>query len=289
MKFLIRSVSFVCVALLIATACTDESKFNNPVHFELENGAFARFRDVNIEFLMGGNTPQEASFSGEIWDPNGNLASMEMFLVTASDTFLVDTYTSFPFDFTITGADIETLTGTTVSFGEEFFFESILTRDDGVQFTSTPLGPGTDSTFVGNTQENLLDPTTGYVDAMQFSLIIACPTSDPEWAVGTGGAWNYINDDWNGSTGTFTVTDGPETNQITLVDVFEPGFDVVVTFNDDGSATVPTQDCCVNPTFGQVEVTGDGLYFDCANLVILNLEHTVAAGSFGVYNLTVGF
>ena len=61
---------------------------------------------------------------------------------------------------------------------------------------------------------------------------------------------------------------------------FDP--DGFVTFNDDGTATVPKQDAWVSGTYGQASVEGGGPVYDCADLIILDLEHTVAAGSFGV-------
>jgi len=282
MRKTIKLALFVIIVPILISSCTDEDKFKNPVFYRLERGGLVRFTDIFTDYLLAGETPQEAVFSEEIYDPNGNLSSFEMNLVTATDTLLVQTVTSFPAQFTITGADIELLTGETVSFGDSFTFYNVAVRNDGVRFTPDELVADFENNeFAGNTQPNLTSQP-GYADALSFDLIIACPgIFDPTFAV--SGTYTILADNFFGQAGDpLEVIAGPDANQITLVNLFADGFNVVVTFNDDGTATVPKQDAWVSGTYGQASVEGGGPVYDCADLIILDLEHTVAAGSFGV-------
>ncbi|WP_116038999.1 hypothetical protein [Seonamhaeicola aphaedonensis] len=53
-------------------SCTDQSTIANPALYELENGAFVRFVQSPPATA---SDPQGISYSGEIYDPKGNVAS----------------------------------------------------------------------------------------------------------------------------------------------------------------------------------------------------------------------
>lgn len=80
------------------------------------------------------------------------------------------------------------------------------------------------------------------------------------------------------------VEAGSSANQYVVKDMFEDGFDITFTVNEDSSITVPKQDAWVSGTYGQASVDGraGSKVEPCIGVVTLVLRHTVSAGSFGV-------
>jgi len=52
MKNLIKNPFLLVLIIVVLYSCTDESKFINPVHFGLENGAFAKLQTASPRTTM---------------------------------------------------------------------------------------------------------------------------------------------------------------------------------------------------------------------------------------------
>jgi len=300
MKNILKVGLLLLVFSVVMSSCTDEDKFNNPVFFELERGGLVRFTNVFTDYLLAGDTPESATFSEEIFDPNGNLKALEISLVTATDTILVETVTSFPFQFSMSGADLATLTGAAVSFGQSFEFYNVAVRNDDTRFTPDPLESDFEANeFSGNTQGNLISQD-GYADALNFTLIIACPTVDFDAILGT---YDVVVDAFgtfvDGAT-TFEIVAGPGENQILVPNIFNhtnpvtglKDYDVVMEVDPvNGAVTVASQEAwhCDNfgCGFGVGSIVGGGRVFSCVGLLQLTLNHNVAAGGFGAFALVM--
>lgn len=78
---------------------------------------------------------------------------------------------------------------------------------------------------------------------------------------------------------------GAGANQYVVKDMFAEGTDITFTVNADYTVSVPKQNAWVSGTYGQASVTGRaGSYFNpCSRVVVLVLQHTVSAGSFGTF------
>lgn len=174
---------FVLVAL--SFTCTDQSTYRNPSVYELENGAFIRFRNIPPTDFV----PEVAAnvvINEEVYDPIGNVSQYDLSLtatiVSLGTTYTADniiTLTSFPTMLNITSQMIADAIGVDVSdFGAGDFIEftGVATRTDGVKFYGVPptYDDSNGTIGIGNTENNLLT-AEGYTDAMTFNYVIACP------------------------------------------------------------------------------------------------------------------
>ncbi len=82
---------------------------------------------------------------------------------------------------------------------------------------------------------------------------------------------------------------GDAAGEFVIPGLFAEGTDITFTVNADNSITVPAQNGWVSADYGQVTVTGQAAsrVEPCTGRVVLALEHTVSAGSFGVITETL--
>lgn len=79
------------------------------------------------------------------------------------------------------------------------------------------------------------------------------------------------------------IVAGAAAGEYIVKDLFAEGVDLNFTINEDNSITVPIQEAYVDATYGQASVEGGAgsKVSPCTGEVILVLEHTVSAGTFG--------
>jgi len=139
----------------VFTSCEDSDKHRFP---ELGNGGFVKFTFqpdcwTGLSIIDGvtytrynmGEDPATASFNAVTEDPNGNVASYELF-VTADyegapeEPIAFKSTTSFPFDVSFTGQDLATLFNvpieTFISGDTRFLFTSTIITHDGRVYNS---------------------------------------------------------------------------------------------------------------------------------------------------------
>ncbi|TWO31648.1 hypothetical protein E1J38_012870 [Seonamhaeicola sediminis] len=178
-----------CLVLsVISFSCTDQSTFRNPSHFELENGAYIRFKTIPPTSFI----PEDAasvSIAAEMFDPNDNVIqydlSMIATIISTGQVYKVDdfiTITDFPATLNITSQMISDAIGVPTSefgAGDLIQFKAVTTRDDGVKFYGIPptFNDDNGTVGIGNTENNLLT-AVAYKDAMDFEYVIACPLDD---------------------------------------------------------------------------------------------------------------
>lgn len=279
---------FALIVLFVSiVSCTDESKFNNEAFFNLEEGAHARFSDIHTDFLIAGDTPTDAVFSAEIWDVNENLQGLEIYLIADGDdddveldTLLLDTHTSFPSIFSVTGEDIQSLTGKEVGFAQTFNFISVAIRNDGTRFTTASLDTGiANGTYDGTTRDDLYGSNTGYASTFEFSLFLNCSFDFDSIQEGT---YVKTGDSLLGQTGNILeVVKGPNENEITLIGLIFPGYDIVMSFTEEGEPIIEEQLGWEHSFFQglQLSTTTGSVVVSCENTFILNLQHRSPLGN----------
>ena len=224
----IKKTAYLLLVILSIYSCTEPDKFNNPVFYGLENGAFPRFKDAS---------PSETILLTDLLE-NGYVSQQ-----------VIDfkTITTFPSNLEITAEDIADALQIPVSFinyGDSFNFIAKATRNDGVVFTGeAPSYDAGETTIVGdevvsggNTDSTLNGLSTGYHSAMKFNFVIACDAFDVSEVAGT---YNVVQStDYFGETITVReVIAGPDTNQITIIGGEYPsagGEDLILTITQNG-------------------------------------------------------
>lgn len=255
--YLVLSLLFVAFY-----SCTDQSKFNNPAHHELENGAFLRF--TNSQPAATYDDPQNIEFSDEIYDPNNNVIAYNLALkaVIGGSTYIAENFisiTSFPATLSITTqsmADAIGVDGADFGFGDVFEFTGTATRNDGVVFYGVEPSFDEDNLTVGigNTDAVLLS-APAYQNAMNFATIVACEFIQADMI----GSYTILFDDGFSATGNdqFEIIAGPLDSQVILVNPMDSAgnFNITIDVDDFGIATFPRQDfvlteeiCCAGYT-----------------------------------------
>lgn len=299
MKFKYLIVSLLFVAFY---SCTDESKFNNPAHHELTNGAFVSFADETMPLTY--SDPLAINFNSILEDDNGNVSSytIGMTAIVGGVTYLNDnffTVTSFPAPISITSQSIADAIGIDVneiSFGDSFTWLATAVRNDGTVYygLSGSYDEDTNTVGIGNTDSVLLTAAT-YRSAMNFNTIIACAAHIDEDMPGT---WVVTVDAWNDySIGDLvTVEAGPVGNTFHILNTTNPAPSnfatviMIVTVDDSGNVTDITSNelydygVLIDPTDG-----GGGLVFSCVGVININVQwltpdHT---GTYGTYNFVL--
>jgi len=277
----------------MAFSCTDEDLFRNEVHFRLENGGFVRFAGP-FKALIGASDPSSWSYNELVEDVNNNLTSYDVYVIGGGDTSLVVSHANptGQFEIGLTATNVAAALGvdpSTFEFGQSIRFWATATRNDGVVFDATPLSVDfTTGEVQGNTQEQLTT-TTGYRNALTFSLTIACP-NPPDASTYTG-TMNILASGWF-VLGNVTVVAGPEANQITLQNVQGKGgiagssADFTMTLNEDQTVSFTSQEGWNHATFGPLRmlpVAGGNFTFECSNnRIVVRMRPNVAAGNFSV-------
>lgn len=149
---------------------------------------------------------------------------------------------------------------------------------------------------VGQGSSDDLLSETGYRQAYEFNFIILCPP--PATQSDFVGTWEITVDPFVTciSDCTFQMIAGPETNQVTALDIFDHpnpenggAYDVIFNFNTAGEISVDRQPAwhCDNfgCPYGEGRINGSGFIFNCVGngLMKMNFQHTVDLGSFGTF------
>ena len=301
-----RFYKYIFLALLFVgtMACTDEDKFKNEVFFELERGGFVRFVDA-FNPLIGTTDPAVFEYNPLMEDVNGNLSSYDLYIIgdidgdNVNDTTIFNSYTdlSAEFPLNLTSANIAATLNRDVSsfeYGETFRFIATATRSDGVVFGNQPLTADfEEGVFVGNTQENRINEP-GYRDAMDFDLVIACPT-EPDVS-SYPGTYTVVQGGWFETGVSVNLVAGPGENQITIQNLSATRrtssgtasgtADFTFTINSDQTVSFEDQPGWTHSGFGALRMrqssTGN-FTFQCANnRIILRMNAVIPDGrSFG--------
>jgi len=200
------------IAVLTFFSCTDEDLI--PLK-NLDKAAFVHF-ETAPDATIGTNTIAELVYAGELV-AKGPVASYTLEVYgtlsgTNTDTAVVETYTSFPVNFSFTAQDLATLVGvevTDINFGDGFTFLGTITAEDGsVYYGEAPEVEDVDDgpdiyTPNGSTNEEVYDLTNGYKQGMFFSFLIGCPVEsyDPANIVG-----DYVYTDHYNTPSNVTIT-----------------------------------------------------------------------------------
>jgi hypothetical protein len=293
---------------LFLFSCNEEDVKHDMADYP--KGGFVKFQtEVKTIDYNAGN----GALTYTALDANANAASYAIYKITATvggaNLGSVDVtdivYTSFPAQVSVSLnqlAGYYGLTGTDLAFGDSFKIFARVTTTDGRVFNGEipPTAPGVVPN--GNvTTTDLLNSAFGYNQAMQFGVTVACPSF-----VGSAmlGMWTWTNDAWdyplNGDL--FQCVQGSSPNEFIFVDfrndrdvnpnVPSRSYDLKIIVDPaTQSVIVPKQEnwnsAMYGLTYGIASVQGTGLVFTCSGTLSVNLSHTVAAGGFGTYNLTL--
>lgn len=169
------------IVLMMAVSCTDQSTFNNPAIFELENGSMVRFKSLPPTDF---GSVEDFNITGTLEDVNGNTSSYTLNLTATISGDIISaenilTVTSFPSEINLTASDFASALGIEVAdinMGDFFQFYATTTRNDGTVFhgTDPDYGNDKDNTNLGYTESNL-NLNASYKSAMDFNAILACP------------------------------------------------------------------------------------------------------------------
>lgn len=177
----------------------------------------------------------------------------------------------------------------------EFTTEVVVTTTPGADLPASDAVLELDLVSVENSEI-----LPGSTQDLQLGLDVQCPEVDLSVIPGTyqitADAFGTYLDD-----GVFEIVEGPGENQFTMINPFahpnpnaggEENFDIVFSIDPGtGAVTVAKQAAwhCVNfgCTYGEGRVEGIGTALTCINQIDFALKHTVDAGSFGTYGLTV--
>ena len=290
--------------MLTQYSCTDQSTFNNPATYELEQGAFVKFANDGVSATY----PDAAniSISDELIDANNNISEYSLTLSAViggapykADDFIV--INSFPASLSITSASMAAAFGLEASdfgFGDSFNFVAKVTRNDGVVFYGVEPSFDDDALTVGlgNTEGQLY--TSAYKNAMNFGTIISCPFVQADML----GTYTIITDSgFNAGAGDglptqFEIIAGANANQVIMVNPFDSagsdgtGFNIAVNISDLGIATVARQNavlteevCCAGYTPTHIRTTADvSLGLSCIGFLDLKIVSGLGvAGSDG--------
>lgn len=282
---------FLAVLIVSVSACEDVDK--DPVPANGTDGPFGSFvrLDLSTAAVLDVTNIDGTSFGGTISSPSNNVASYDLKVRRVSNGEASDyepffSTTTFPAEMLATPADLAAAFGVTSADlipGDRFDFEATTVGTDGTVVTFDNFGPN-------------LQGGPGQAQGYRFVTFLSCPFFAAD-AVGTYGitSTDAVGFADPGKT-TFDVVEGPGAN-ITMLDPFGhllPGdaadrYDVVINVNaGSGQAAVASQRAydSGHPVFGLTpygigEVNGGGFVFSCAGSIVLNLQFTVAAGSFG--------
>ncbi|PDS26525.1 hypothetical protein [Flavobacterium branchiophilum] len=265
---------------------------------EIDNyqlGGFATFKGSVVKTADFQNGAGAIKFTVE--DPNGNAVKYRIYKIASKIQGVAYpavatnfTFTSFPANVNIPLASLATVFGLTqddLYYGDSFTFYAEVTTSDGRVFQGeNPYTTGA-LPVLNNTTAALTSSSFGYKQAMQFSITVACPNYSQADMLGTYAAGNdpFVVV----PTGhTFQCVAGPAANQLKFVNWTDEGKDLIVTIDPVAqTATVAKQEAWYHPTYLWASVEGSGLVFSCIGTLNIDLKHTVAAGSFGTYNVTL--
>jgi hypothetical protein len=172
--------------------------------------------------------------------------------------------------------------------GDIFTIHNEVSMQDGRVYPDTlELG---DDTYVN--VENSFFTSAG---STSFTSTLSFPVLCPFVAADAVGTYVITRDDaevfWEPNSEPVAVA-GPGPNQVTFKNLFghPQNYDVIVDVDPvTAVATVRKQAAWNSDNFGfgygVASVEGTGLFFSCTGFITVDLDHSVEAGSFGVYKL----
>ncbi len=284
-KFLL--LTFIAVSF---SACEDIDK--DPFEVNGIDGPFGSFvrLDITSAAVLDVTDIDNTVFGGMISVPSNNVASWDLKVRrvsagVASNYVPFLNLTSFPAEFAATPAALAAVFGLTSADlipGDRFDFEATSIGTDGSVVTLDDFGPN----LAGNPAQ---------AQAYRFVTFLSCPFIQAD-AVGTYALISTDAVGFQGANTTFEVIAGPggDISMIDPIGHLQAGdaadkYNVIINVNaGSGQANVGSQSAyhSGHPLFGGTpygpgEVNGTGFVFSCAGSIVLNLQFTVAAGSFG--------
>lgn len=290
MKKIYKILLFTFLAVSIV-ACEDIDK--DPYEINGVDGPFGSFvrLDITSAAVLDVTNIDGTVFGGTVSAPSNNVASWDLKVRRvsggqASDYVPFLNITSFPAEFAATPAGLAAAFGLTSADlipGDRFDFEATSTGTDGSVVTFDDFGPN-------------LQGGPGEAQGYRFVTFLSCPFIQAD-AVGTYAIISTDAVGFQGANTTFDVIAGPKANDITMIDPIGhllPGdppdkYNVVINVDPgSGQAIVESQPgydsghpIYGGTPYGPGKVEGSGFVFSCAGSIVLTLEFTVAAGSFG--------
>jgi len=283
-KFLLLSL---LSCLLIINSCRDEDTLVLNID-DIPKGIMVTI-DITTPVLDVTDLAN-SSFEATLTAPSNNvdtyILEAQLISTTTSDWAEVKNITNFPktYDLSVSANELATAFGIDLA---DFL------PGDQINFYAYAIGDNGDTATWENLDQDL-GTNPGQKQGFTYTTYVSCPFDADESAgtysitVEDMGAY-YDNLDYD-----LVVEAGPGENQITLKNIFDhpnpdnPGqtYDVVVDVDPStGIATVEKQPAWHSGNFGMpygvASVEGEGFVFSCTGTIILMMEHTVAAGSFG--------
>ncbi|WP_025741879.1 hypothetical protein [Aquimarina pacifica] len=271
------SIFLVAVAII---GCEDEEK--DPLFVDSDpnnSGAFVTIAQDPDNLVIDFSDPS-SSYNFTIDAPANNITEYDLRVArtsngVVSDTVSVQKVSTFPADFQITVADLESALGVDdIAPGDQFDFISTATAENGL---------------IG-TFEDLNGDATGPGQFQGFNHVtfVICPFSVSE-AIGSYSATSETFPFATVSS-TFEVSAGPTDDTVVVTGLYdaEKSFTIVMD-TALGIATVERQD--VKDDFlgyagGRINTNlTTSFFFSCTGTMILNLQYTVDLGSFGNFQI----
>lgn len=298
---------FGLLFMFLLLSCSEDTIKNEISNYDL--GGFVAFKTpiATVDYQGGSGAVSYVAV-----DPNGNAVSYKIYKVEAviqgfdlGEQAMDKVYTNFPADVNITLEEIAALYGLTandITYGDSFRFYAEVTTTDGIVYAGESPSTDVEVPVRNLTTEDLLNPTYGYKQAMQFGVTVACQSFVAADMLGT---WTWTIDDWDYplvANDTYQCIQGSNPNEFIFVDFrndqdVNPGvpsrsYDLVVNIDPATQSVVINKQENWNSamyglSYGIASVEGNGLVFTCIGRISMDLKHTVAAGSFGTYNLTL--
>jgi hypothetical protein len=313
MKNIIKYTSLIFILLLLFIGCEDPDAIRIP---DFEEGANVRIvMDPEYSSLRADDL-NNAKLVFSIYSENTNLDIVEIsasYYNFAQDSNysrrIVKTYTQSDFnaangairDVTLTAAELANIFGvgeaTDLGGGDRFDFYNVTTLTNGLVF------PDTISLSTGdflNVTPNIINSAATTSFTSSFTAYVSCPFIVND-AVGT---YEVLFDGWAdwdvgdqleviaNADGTGVIVKGMF-SKFRNDDRGPYDVEVLVVDANTGIAVVEKQPAwewfwyAGEEGYGMGSVEGGGFVFSCSGVITLSLEHTVAAGSFGNYTLTL--
>lgn len=293
MKNILNKILSVALLLGVVAACKYESNLpsgiqdgiNSRVIFNYPDNAYLKVTDL-----------ANASMKFDLYSSNKNIDKIE---ITATYKNTAGVVSASQLAFTVHQSDFvggkATLSKTATELATLFNVAGgIAGYSPGESFTFTQKAYLTDGrTFdKSNVAPSIANATTGSF-TQPFTVFIACPDFVQADAVGN---WLVTRDDFGflqDYSQPIAIVAGPASNQVILKNLAQGSgnYDIVLTVAvpGKGDVTVPKQkawECAdLGCPYGTASVAGTGIIFTCAGFLLLDLQHTVAAGSFGTWRI----
>ncbi len=312
MKLIKYPILLLIITLLINISCstTDDSRIP-----EVEKAANVRILlDPDYSSLRADDIPN-AKIVFSVFSENKNINQVQLvvqYYNFATDSLysrrVIESYSQNDFDasdgairnITLTSGDLAQAFGLSsindLGGGDRFDFFNITRLTNGLVFPDTiPVQGGVLNVPPAITQTSA---TTSFTS--QFTVYVACPFIASE----SEGTYEVVNDgwgDWNPGEQLDVIANADGTGVIVkgMYSKFRNDdrgpydVEIVITDPNTGLATVAQQPAWEyywytgQEGYGTGSVAGSGFVFSCSGIITLTLEHTVAAGSFGSYSLTL--